>query len=246
MTTSAIESLVRTHYPQALPAAAFRKQVFGWLEDELGMALSNVLLATSICADDIVFITDDAGNVETQHATKELLGPFDMGGLAGLPFAGKTGMTAFAHHVPDHGAACIVYGPHIGMTNAGEFGKVLRLGQHEESPACGALGVAIKHFQASADYEPILDMDDAQEALLEQRLKPYLAQILAAPNPMQAASEAAYSIIHDLILRYVVAVKAQFRCEQIALVGVVIVNTSPGHEDYIDLRHTSVLRLADL
>ncbi len=215
MTTSAVESQVRAHYPQAMPATVFRKQVFGWLEDELGMALSNVLLATSICADDIVFITDDAGNVETRHATKELLGPFDMGGLAGLPFAGKTGMTAFAHHVPDHGAACIVYGPHIGMTDDGRVGQGPAAWASTRScTACGALGVAIKHFQASADYEPILDMDDAQEALLEQRLKPHMAQILAAPNPMQAASEAAYQVIHELILRYVVAVKAQFRCEQ--------------------------------
>jgi hypothetical protein len=229
-----------------LPAKIFRRQVFGWLEHELGMALSNVLMATSICADDIVFITDDVGNVETRHATKELLGPFDMGGLAGLPFAGKTGMTAFAHHVPDHGAACIVYGPHIGMSDAGVLGKVLRLGQHEESAACGALGVAIKHFQSGPDYEPILDVDDAQEALLEQRLLPHMAQILAAPNPMQAASEATYQVIEDLILRYVAVTKAQFRCERLALVGVLIVNTSPQHEDYFDLRHQAVLRLADL
>lgn len=246
MTTSPVASQVRAYYPQALPATLFRRHVSGWLEDELDMALSNVLLATSICADDIVFITDADGNVETQHATKEMLGPFDMGGLAGLPFTGKTGMAAFAHHVPDHGAACIVYGPHIGMTDAGVLGKVLRLGQHEESPACGALGVAIKHFQARPDYEPVLDMDDAQEALLEQRLKPYMAQVLAAPNPMQAASEATYHVIHDLIMRYVAASKAQFRCERLALAGVMIINTSPEHEDYIELRHKAIVRLADL
>lgn len=246
MTTSGVESQVRFHYPQALPAPFFRRQVFSWLEHELGMSLSNVLLATSICADDIVFITDDVGNVETRHATKELLGPFDMGGLAGLPFAGKTGMTAFAHHVPDHGAACIVYGPHIGITDAGELGKVLRPGQHEESTACGALGVALKHFRSSPDYTPILDEDDSQEALLEMRLKPRMAHILAAFHPLQALTELIYDITHELIYRYVVAVKQQFGCERIALIGVLIINTSPGHEDYIDLRHSTVLRLADL
>jgi hypothetical protein len=245
MTTSNVEFQVRSHYPQALPATAFRRKIVSWLEQELGLGLAHVLLATSVCADDIVFATDVAG-VETRQPTRRLSGVFGMGGLAGLPFAGKTGMTAFAHHVPDDGAACIFYGAHIGMTDAGELGKVLRLGQHDESPACGALGVAIKHFQSSPDYEPILDMDDAQKALLEQRLKPHMAHILAAPNPMQAASEAAYSIIHDLIERYVVAVKAQFRCERLALVGVMIINTSPENEDYIDLRHSAVLRLADL
>ncbi len=246
MTTSTVEPQILAHYPHALPATVFRQKISSWLEHELGMALSNVLLATSICADDIVFVTDDDGNVETQHTTRELLGPFEMGGLAGLPFTGKTGMTAFAHHVPDHGAACIVYGPHIGITDAGELGKVLRLGQHDESSACGALGVAIKHFLSAPDYEPVLDMDDAQEALLEQRLKPHMSTILAAANPMQAASEAAYTIIHDLILRYLTAAKSQFRCERVALIGVMIINTGPQHEDYIELRHSAVLRLADL
>jgi hypothetical protein len=30
------------------------------------------------------------------------------------------------------------------------------------------------------------------------------------------------------------------------LIGAVIINTSPAHEDYVDLRHSAVLRLADL
>jgi hypothetical protein len=246
MTTRPVEPLVRSHYPGAVPATVFRKRIIGWLEQEMGMTMSHVLLATSVCADDIVFMTDVAGNVETRRATHEMLGLFEMGGLAGLPFAGKTGVTAFAHHVPDQGAACIVYGPHIGMTDAGQLGKVLRTGQHEESTACGALGVALKHFQAAPDYQPVLDEDDSQEALLELRLKPHMARILATPHPLQAATDVVYAITHELIYRYVAAAKAQFRCERIALIGVVILNTSAAHEDYIDPRHLEVLRLADL
>jgi hypothetical protein len=243
---TALDALVQAHYPHAVPASIFREQAFGRLERELGISLSNVLLATSICADDIVFITDDDGNIETHHITRELLGPFEMGGLAGLPFTGLTGMTAYAHHIPDHGAACIVYGPHIGISEDGELGKVLRPGQHGASTACGALGVALKHFQSSPDYEPLLDEDDSQEALLELRLQRYRAQILAAPHPLQAATNLVYDIIHQLVHRYVRTVKDQFRCEYIALIGVLIVNTSPQYEDYIDLRHWSITRIADL
>jgi hypothetical protein len=246
MTTNTVDALVRSHYPGALPASTFRRKIIDWLEDELRMEMAHILLATSVCADDVVFITDVAGNIETQRTTQETFGLFEMGGLAGLPFTGKTGMTAFAHHVPDHGAACIVYGPHIGMTDDGELGRLLRPGQHEETTACGALGVAIKHFQSRPDYGPVLDEDDAQETLLEMRLKPCMAQILAAPNAMQAATEVVYGIIHALVYRYVAAVRQQFGCEHIALVGAVIINTSPAHEDYIDLRHRAVLRLADL
>jgi hypothetical protein len=246
MTTETVGALMRNHYPGALPASAFRRKMIGWLENELGMDMAHILLATSVCADDVVFITDVAGNIETHRATQEMFGLFEMGGLAGLPFTGKTGMTAFAHHVPDHGAACIVYGPHIGMTDGGQLGRLLRPGQHEETTACGALGVAINHFQSHPDYQPVLDEDDSQEALLELRLKPYIASILAAPNALQAATEVVYRITHELILRYVAAVKLQFRCERVALIGAVIINTSPAHEDYVDLRHSAVLRLADL
>lgn len=246
MTTNTVDALVRSHYPGALPASAFRREIVRWLADELGMDMAHILLATSVCADDVVFITDVAGNIETHRATHEMFGLFEMGGLAGLPFTGKTGMTAFAHHVPDHGAACIVYGPHIGMTDDGQLGRLLRPGQHEETTACGALGVAIKHFQSHPDYQPVLDEDDSQEALLELRLKPHMPHVLAAPHALQAATEVVYDIIHELVYRYVAAVKQQFGCERIALIGALIINTSPAHEDYIDLRHSSVLRLADL
>lgn len=242
----AMDTLVRVHYPQAIPASVFRERAFDRLEHELGIGLPNVLLATSICADDIVFITDEDGNVETHRVTHDLLGPFEMGGLAGLPFTGLTGMTAYAHHIPDHGAACIMYGPHIGISEAGELGKVLRPGQHSESTACGALGVALKHFQSSPDYQPTLDEDDSQEALLELRLQRYCDQILAAPHPLKAATDVVYDIIHQLVHRYVRAVKDQFRCELIVLAGLIIINTAPAYEDYIDLRHWAVMRLADL
>jgi hypothetical protein len=226
--------------------SAFRQRAFGVLEHSIGVELAQVLLATSICADDIVWVSDADGNVETHHATRELLGPFELGGLAGLPFTGLTGMTAYAHHIPDHGAACIVYGPHIGMSESGELGRVLRPGQHAESAACGALALAVRHFQSSPDYEPTLDEDDSQETLLELRLRPHRAQILAAADPLKAATDLVYESIHQLVHRYVRTVKNQFRCEHIALIGVLIVNTDPKHEDYIDIRHSTVLRIAEL
>lgn len=246
MRANSLETHIRAHYPNALPLTAFREQALRMLEDDFGMHPARVLLATSICADDIVWVIDTDGNIETYHATQELLGPFEMGGLAGLPFTGITGMTAYAHHIPDDGAACIIYGPHIGMTDDGQLGKVLRPGQHVESAACGALALAVRHFQSTPDYEPTLDEDDSQESLLELRLRPYRAAILAAPHPLKAATDVVYGIIHQLACRYVAAAKHQFRCEQIALIGVVIINTSPGYDDYVDLRNSAVLRVADL
>jgi hypothetical protein len=246
MPPTSLQGHILAHYPNALPLSDFRQKAFGILEREFGMPLTQVLLATSICADDIVWITDAEGNLETHHATRELLGPFEMGGLAGLPFAGLTGMAAYAHHIPDRGAACIVYGPHIGITDEGQLGKVLRPGQHVASTACGALAVAVRHYQSAPAYEPALNEDDSEESLLELRLRPYRAQILASADPLKAATDIVYDIVHQLIHRYVRAVKDQFRCTQIALFGVLIINTSPGYEDCIDLRHSAMLRVADL
>ena len=146
MPANSIESHIKAHYPNALPVTAFRRQAFGALEREFGVPLAQVLLATSICADDIVWVSDVDGNMETQHVTHELLGPFEMGGLAGLPFTGLTGMMAYAHHIPDEGAACIVYGPHIGITATGKLGMVLRPGQHVEFDGMRCVGVGAAAF----------------------------------------------------------------------------------------------------
>ena len=48
--------------------------------------------SSDVCSSDLTFF-----NV--------LFGPFIMGGLGGIPFSGQTGMTAFAHHIPDGGSA---------------------------------------------------------------------------------------------------------------------------------------------
>jgi hypothetical protein len=63
---------------------------------------------------------------------------FSLGGLAGIPFAGKTGFAAFAHHVPDGGNIFVLYAPHCAISDKGGCGFYSREGQKEESTACGA------------------------------------------------------------------------------------------------------------
>lgn len=53
---------------------------------------------------------------------------FNLGGLAGVPFVGKTGFGAFSHHVPVDGNILIVFGPHVGISPEGELGKTKRIG----------------------------------------------------------------------------------------------------------------------
>jgi len=244
--TASFEDRVRQHYPKAMTGSAFRGKVLDALANGHSIDIAKVLLATSVCADDIIAVR---GSETPSHKTKlkhDFLGPFSMGGLAGLPYSGLTGMLTVGHHIPEGGSVFIVYGPHIGISDQGELGKLLRPGQPLESSACGALTLALRHFQSAPDYLPVYDDDDIEQMTLERRLLPFREHILAAGNPLKAATDCAYNIIHGLIGRYLRAQKKAFNCETIALAGGIVINTSPQQEDYIDLRHLSVRRVEEL
>jgi len=243
---ASIEQQVRSHYPHALSETAFRDRVFQFLDKEHCGNVSRVLLAIAQCADDVNAVHDADVTLVKRHFRGNLLGPFEMGGLAGIPYAGLTGISTIAHHIPDGGSALIVYGPHIGITDQGDLGKLLRPGQHLESAACGSLTLAVRHLGSSPDYQPRDDEDDAEQMLLERRLLPYRDEILAAAHPLKAATNVAYTLIHELIHRYLRARKDEFRCESLVLAGGVAINTDARHADYVDLRHLSTLRLAEI
>lgn len=57
----------------------------------------NTLYAQSVCPDEI---NHESGDI-TELFAKHMGEVFHMGGLAGIPFTGKTGFTAFSHHIPD-------------------------------------------------------------------------------------------------------------------------------------------------
>ncbi|MGH8550160.1 MAG: hypothetical protein ACRERU_16465 [Methylococcales bacterium] len=246
--THSLEGLIKKHYPEAMTEVAFIERVWQVLDDEYHIDLSNVLLANSLCADDVIPVLESEMPLPKVQGklNKHFLGPFSMGGLAGIPYSGLTGVLTVAHHIPDGGSALIAYGPHIGITDQGELGKLLRPGQHKESAACGALTLALKHFQSSSDYRPAYDDDDTEQMTLERRLLPFREQILTAEKPLQAATEIAYTIIHELIHRYVRTQKKEFSCEYLALAGGIVINTSPQTEDYVDLKHLSVVRVSEI
>jgi len=245
-TTHSLDDLIKRRYPNAMTETAFREKMRDSLAGEYHIDISKMLLATSVCADDIIAVRESETRSLKARLKNDFLGPFSMGGLAGIPYSGLTGTLTIAHHIPEGGSVLIAYGPHIGMTDQGDLGKLLRPGQSHESAACGALTLALKHFHSSPGYQPAYDDDDTEQMTLERRLLPYREQILTAENPLQTATDIAYTIIHELIHRYIRAQKMEFNCEHLALAGGVVINTSPQHEDYIDLRHFSVWRVAEL
>ncbi|QEH38916.1 hypothetical protein OJF2_75260 [Aquisphaera giovannonii] len=118
-----------------------------------------------------------------------MIGPFILGGLDGYPFVGKTGIGAFSHHVPEGGAALMFVGPHVGITDDGQVGKVVRPGQTRPSDCCGAASAALRKLEAGriTPKEPACyDPDDYQQEALEQLVLRHAGEILGPGKPDEA------------------------------------------------------------
>ena len=74
------DEIVKTHFPNAMDAKDTSIHYLGKMQIDHKIDISKVLMATSVCSDDI--------NVPSTTFFNVLFGPFIMGGLGGLPFAG--------------------------------------------------------------------------------------------------------------------------------------------------------------
>jgi len=226
------DEVVKSHFPNALDAKDTSIHYLGKLQLEHKIDVSKVLMATSVCSDDI--------NVPSTTFFNVLFGPFVMGGLGGIPFVGQTGMTAFAHHIPDDGSAFFFYGPHIGVTSDGELGKMYRPGQKNKGNSCGALMLALSRFKDGA-YKPILHDDDYQQMKLEESLISQREEIINSENPQKAITEATYEVIDKKIHEYIKTCKNEFPVDRVALLGGIIINTDPGTDDYFVAKNFEVI-----
>ncbi|MGD1844783.1 MAG: hypothetical protein ACFB10_05255 [Salibacteraceae bacterium] len=231
------DQVVKGHFPNAKDAKDTSIHYLGKMQLEHHIDISKVLMATSVCSDDI--------NIPSTTFFNVLFGPFIMGGLGGLPFAGQTGMTAFAHHIPDEGSAFIFYGPHIGVTLEGELGKMYRPRQEETGNSCGALMLALQRFQ-DGSYAPVINDEDYQQMKLEESLLPHRDDILANEDQAKAITEATYKIIDQKVHDHIVACKDEFHVDTVTLLGGIIINTDYGLDDYFDARNFEVIDLKNI
>ncbi|MEM6718825.1 MAG: hypothetical protein AAF611_05910 [Bacteroidota bacterium] len=231
------DAVVKDIFPMAMDAKDTSIHYLGRMQIEHQIDISRVLMATSVCSDDI--------NIPSTTFFNVLFGPFIMGGLGGLPFAGQTGMTAFAHHIPDDGSAFIFYGPHIGVTLDGELGKMYRPRQEGTGNSCGALMLALSRLQDD-NYTPVMNDDDYQQMKLEESLLPYREDILKSDNKEKAITEATYEIIHKKIYAHLKSCKSEFPVDKVTLLGGIIVNTDYGLDDYFVAKNFDVINLRTL
>ncbi len=233
MSNTPIET-VRNWYPNAHTTEDTINRLLDVIEARLGLKPHQLMHADSLCCDDV-------NAIQYPPRAYEMLGPFKMGGLNGYPFAGITGMNAFAHHVPEDGAVVVFYAPHIGITKNGAIGEIHRIGQSNNSACCGAAKAAVGKLQTGEIQTGHITDLDYQMNTIEQIFLKQSNRILSATNPMFEATEVMYEAINNRIEALVS--KTNYPCKYVILIGAIFINgdkdmgsfCSYKRFDYIDL-----------
>ncbi|PXW16221.1 hypothetical protein C8D70_104159 [Chryseobacterium sp. CBTAP 102] len=206
---------VKKWYPNAKTTEDTINKLLDVIESELGLKPKQLMHADSMCCDDV-------NAIQYPPRAYEMLGPFHMGGLNGYPFAGVTGMNAFAHHVPEDGAVVVFYAPHIGITKDGTIGEIHRIGQSANSACCGAAKGALgKLLNNQIEEGNVTDLD-YQMNTLEQIFLKQANRIKNADSQIFEATEVMYEAIDERIETLVS--KTNYPCKYVVLIGAIFIN----------------------
>ena len=227
-------AIVRQHYPNAVSTIDAVNKTILFVEDVLDLEPGQVMLADSLCSDDV-------NSIQYPVRASEFLGPFKLGGLDGFPFVGLTGMKAFSSHVPDEGAVFIYYGPHIGISKNGTLGEIHRIGQYKSSDCCGAARAGLQKLSDHAIVDGHVNDLDYQMNTLEQILLQQGDRILDAPIPLKEATEVIYEAIDTRILELVA--NTQYHCKYVILLGAILINSDYDMGSYNCPRRFEVIDL---
>jgi len=227
-------AIIQQHYPNASTTIDSVNHFIDFIENELDLEPAQVMLADSICSDDV-------NSIQYPARTQEFLGPFKMGGLDGFPFTGLTGMGAFASHVPDEGAVAIYYGPHIGITKNGTIGEIHRHGQSKNSGCCGAAKGALNKLTNNLIIEGNITDLDYQMNTIEQMLFNAKERIMSANIPLKEATEVIYEAIDKRIEELVTGTK--YNCKYLLLFGAIHINSDTDMGSFNEIRKFEVINL---
>ncbi|CAK0751390.1 LCIB_C_CA domain-containing protein [Gammaproteobacteria bacterium] len=227
-------ALIRQSYPNAISTIDSVNKLIDFVEEKLDLEPRQVMLADSICSDDV-------NSIQYPVRASEFLGPFKMGGLNGFPFTGLTGMSAFASHVPDEGAVFIYYGPHIGITKTGIIGEIHRFGQSKNSACCGAAKSALTKLINNQIIEGEVTEMDYQMNIIEQIIYQQKNRILNGRIPLLNATEVIYEAIDKRINELVAATK--YNCNYLILMGGILINTDGDMGSYTSTKRFDIIDL---
>lgn len=217
------EMVIRKFFPGARPAHDLSDSLISYLNTKYGIASDKMLLGVSTCVDDIIY-------TKNFHLHPEIKGPFHLGGLAGLPFTGISGLDAFAHHIPEGGAMILLVEPHIGYSEKAGWGYVLRHDQHEPSTCCGALMGTLAKLKAG-DLKPDISEEDYQGGKIAEYTLEHQQSILTALNPIIELTRVTSAVAENQIRAHVLDVSLE-HVKYIVIITGVIINTDYAYTDY--------------
>ncbi|CAK0879572.1 unnamed protein product [Prorocentrum cordatum] len=222
---SPVYQALHKFFPDALPGEAVHRRSTLILE-RYGFKSQNTLLGTSFCSDEInnqsdclaVLLQDYWGDV------------FPMGGISGTPFTGRTGFAAFSSHVADEGNILVAFGPHVGISEDGEVGKIPRKGQANISSACGAVIGAYNACRCGwTEDSSDASGYDMQMDFCKRKIAPHADAIARTENPMAALAHQSYQMVKDSMMS---SVNTKFGSGYLCLLGGIQINMPPGIPDH--------------
>jgi hypothetical protein len=226
---------VKKWYANANTTADTVNGLLDVIENKLGLKPEQLMHADSMCCDDV-------NAIQYPPRAYEMLGPFHMGGLNGFPFAGVTGMNAFAHHVPEDGAVVVFYAPHIGITKDGTIGEIHRIGQSDNSACCGAAKGALgKLLNNQIETGNITDLD-YQMNTIEQIFLKQADRIKAAGSQIFEATEVMYEAINERI--EILVSKTNYPCKYVILIGAIFINGDKEMGSFCSYKRFDYIELA--
>ena len=254
------ESSMRESFPTAMLSSDANDAVYKTLRSK-GFTADNTLFAHSVCPDEV-----NAKSEELVSLMQRQWGEaFTLGGLGGVPFAGKSGVRAYLHHVPDSGRLVIFFAPHVGIDGRGKVGSIQRFGQTALASACGAAVGAYKALRAQReklaesatvieelqrsgslsdddkDYSPF----DPQIKFIKEKLNPKLdglrpelvADGLPSGLELTFVTYQMYEIVRDLLYKELRDTEDLWDyATEIALVGGILVNRDTGGDFFQPMR----------
>ena len=222
------DAVVKSNFVGAMSNQELETAVVGVLEEK-GFTADNTLLATSFCADEL------SRNLEDDFI-KMYGNNFNLGGLAGFPFAGNTGFSAMSAHIPDDGFCLIIHGPPVGITKDGVIGRVEREGISLVDSCCASAIAASNYLEGITDGGAQIAVNlrsftDFQQRAVQKLILPHGKRLSDAENRMLELPYALYDS-QDLLMQEIVKAGAGGLKKGTALLGGIQINTAPDTPDY--------------
>ena len=222
-------NIIRKHFPEASTWPEVTREYLHKIPKEYQIPIEKVLFASCICPDELNYRATNFNN-SFPHA-------FYLGGLGGIPYTGKTGIAAYASHIPPDGASFIFYGPHVGIHSDGSVGMVHREHQHEPTYSCGALLSVLERMRNDEPFDwSSNNFEDLQARVIEKLLHKHKEHIFSAEQYVLEAVKVIYNTSGCMLRQFIIENKLKFPSKHVFLLGGTIINTDFGLENYVEIQ----------